>query len=73
MSRDELNKQVTQENDDQQSAMISTITDLVSRSKNLPLNSFYYMLIAFVGSLLGLHLIIRLFASEISRHVFGSG
>src|SRR5271156_5756336 len=31
------------------------------------------MLIAFVGSLLGLHLIIRIFPTEVSQHVFQSG
>jgi hypothetical protein len=70
---DRLNSQTLADNETSKNNAVSTVSELITKSKNQPLTSFLYMLIAFVISLLSLHLVIRLFPKEIANHVFTSG
>lgn len=70
---DRLYNKTSQESEAAKDNVVSAVTELIAQSKNQPLTSFLYMLIAFVFSLLALHLVIRWFPSETANRVFSSG
>jgi hypothetical protein len=70
---DELKIQTSTKAQQDQTDIYSALGEIVSSARNLPLNSFTYMLIAFVFSLLTLHLLVRFFPDPIASQIFSSG